>query len=111
MTRYTMAEITLPDNTNAGNPMTNVHAHLRYMLCARYGGFTAIPATGGWKSEDRVQVEPVTVYRVRVEDNAFEASRLVEIAQTLANGADQELIFINAPTLGPVMVDREGKLS
>lgn len=113
MTRYKMAEIYLPENDNSGKPLDVVHFHLQSILCDRHGGFTRIAnAQGSWKKDsDTIVAEPVSIYRVRIEDNEFETSRLIELAAMLAVFAQQDVILIDTPTGGAMLVDGQGTCS
>lgn len=87
--------IVLPRADNRGNPLDRLRASLEEHLTDIYGGYTILPANGGWRSPSGlVHREPVWIFDVAAPDTAAVRDHLREIASWLANDANQEAIYV-----------------
>ena len=93
-----IASIFLPVNDNNGVSLATQHTALQAWLCDTFGGFTAIPAKGGYRfNDDRVIVEDVTRYDVAVSGTAGD-NTLHAAARYLCSECSQECVMFIAST-------------
>ena len=94
------ARIILPLSGNEGQSVEQVHSALKRKLALEFGGFTAVPAFGGWVNpKGELVEEAVYVYDIgcsdvpkRDADAASEA--LVRIAKWACEAADQVCVYV-----------------
>lgn len=94
-----MAQIILPDFDNDGNGLEEHHKQLRNDLATTFGGFTAIPATGGWvdQTDNRLYEEDVIAYQIAMEDTPHNITKLHLIASSIGKAAHQLAMGITLP--------------
>lgn len=90
-----IASLILPNADNAGTPLHDVHACLRADLQDNFGGFTALPSSGGWLDARGVVVaETGTLYFIAMLDDAENERKLRSIARHVCKLASQDCVMI-----------------
>jgi len=90
MYRYTL---TLPTTRNDGATIPrSLREFFENQLLGAFGGFTATEALGAWVDGTRTYVEPVTVYTLDSDEDAYTA--LYWIAESAAETLEQSAIYI-----------------
>ena len=77
---------------NVGNAEFNAGLHAQ--LCAKFGGFTAVQGQGGWKAENHVICEPVTVYTIATGDKSWSVLAFRALAKEIARDLAQECVYL-----------------
>lgn len=96
-------EVYVPGTVNANQPApAEFHkqqlTHVKTQLAKMFGGFTAVPAHGGWHSEQHGLIEePVTVVRAHMspEQRKQHLPAVFDLARQLARTMGQEAIAVN----------------
>lgn len=93
-----VATINFPKAKNDGTLLTDAAKRFAVLLCATFGGFTAIEAQGGWTSESgELFLEPMTAYQVAMEDTSANRVALLELAHFVGKEAEQQAVYMVYP--------------
>lgn len=87
------AQIYVPTAVDSG-----VHNHVKHTLSEHYGGYTQIPAHGGWfdEKEDELIEETVEAYMVvapSTVDGGKMYARMVSLARDVSDMSDEEEVL------------------
>ena len=89
-----LAQINIPYAAEVNNAH-GVHLWLARQLAQSFGGFTLTNGHGAWTDADNnVITEPVAVYSIAMENSAFNAQRLRELAVETGKLLQQQAVFI-----------------
>lgn len=92
------AVIVIPTTDNSGRPLDALIDAALVAACDQFGGATAVPAQGIWRSpaNGRVYREPVIQLVIAVDDTAIPALRA--LAAMIAREGEQECVYLRLPT-------------
>ena len=94
-----IAQIILPKTDNDGNSLMTIHAEYRKAFCHCFGGYTALPACGGWVDDKGKLYEDASiVYHIAMDDTYWNAEKVRGLANAAAHEMRQEAIFIVLPS-------------
>ena len=91
-----VAQLNVPAYDNDGVMIPHVAEEAKRMLCRTFGGFTALPAQGGWLDLDtgKVQMEPMHVLQVSMDVSSTNEDTLRDIARMVAREANQKVVYV-----------------
>ncbi|MBX6421758.1 MAG: hypothetical protein IRZ06_12240 [Nevskia sp.] len=92
------AMIVIPKTDNSGRPLDALIDSALAAACDQFGGATAVPAEGIWRSptNGRVYREPVIQLMIAVDDTAIPALR--SLAAIIAREGEQESVYLRLPS-------------
>lgn len=103
-----IAQIILPKADNEGNSLMNIHAEYRKAFCVVFGGYTALPACGGWVSDSKLYEDASVLYQIAMHDTAENIALFRELANAALLEMRQEAIFIVLPSGEVEFITKEG---
>lgn len=89
----TVAILIVPQDDNDGVDLSYLHDRITDDLCYSFGGFTAVPAVGGWENKGKKQIEYVVIYYIAAEDTPAHNAQLRSYAMQYREAAHQEAIY------------------
>lgn len=90
------ARLILPNADNDGQPLSFAHDWLKGELIGAFGGYTATPSQGGWRSPNgTIYEEPGTAYDIACDDGCD--AYLRGLAQRIGRLARQQAVYLRQP--------------
>lgn len=99
------ASIVVPMADNAGEYRRPAHRNLAGGLAAFFGGYTCTSGVGGWRDGYDSQHEPVKIYTVAMEDNAYNRGAFLAFAKIAWKALSQKVGYIRYPDGSVEFVD------
>jgi len=90
-----IATLILPLRDNAGNKVTDAHAHLRASILDDFGGYTQTLVTGCWEDEAGIVHQDDSLkYEIAMDTGPGHGQKLVRIAAVACGQARQKCVMI-----------------
>jgi hypothetical protein len=104
------ARIIMPVFDNDGGSLDVVHRWLKNQLANTFGGYTTLPALGGWSNEGNAQEERVIAYDVAMPDVPANHRLVERIATELLDRGKQQAIYVRFPGGEVKLIERTKSL-
>jgi hypothetical protein len=107
-----IATLILPLRDNAGNKVTDAHAHLRTGILDAFGGYTQTLVAGAWKGDDgKVYLDDSLKYEIAMTTGVSDGQKLVTIATSACVQANQECVMVQLASGVVHFIDQKGSMS